>query len=246
MTRVVAITGIAGGIGAATAAIFHDAGWSVAGVDLVDPPATAPKVAFAKVDLRDGAVGDALSRFFAGLSRLDALVNAAAIQGVDRIDATAVTAWDAVLGANTRGSFLAMQAAYPQLRRAQGAVVNVASVHGLATSAGAAPYAASKGAILALTRAAAIEWAPDVRVNAVAPGAVDTSMLRQGVQRWASANRVDAALEDLAARIPLGRIGRPEEIAEAILFLADGRRSSFITGQTVVADGGAMARLSTE
>lgn len=246
MTRLVAITGIAGGIGAATAVLFHDAGWSVAGVDLVDPPPTVPKGAFAKVDLRDDGAGDALARFFAGLSGLDALVNAAAIQGVDRIDATAVTAWDAVLDANTRGPFLAMQAAYPQLRRAQGAVVNVASVHGFATSAGAAPYAASKGAMLALTRAAAIEWAPDVRVNAVAPGAVDTSMLRQGVQRWASADGVDAALEELAARIPLGRIGRPEEIAEAILFLADGRRSSFITGQTVIADGGALARLSTE
>ena len=132
------------------------------------------------------------------------------------------------------------------LRRSRGAVVNVASVHAFATSAGAAPYAASKGAIVALTRAAALEWAPDVRVNAVAPGAVDTGMLRQGVQRWAPPEAVDAELERLAARIPLGRIGRPEEIAEAILFLADGRRSSFITGQVLVADGGALARLSTE
>ena len=246
MTRLVAITGIAGGIGAATAALFRDAGWSVAGLDLVDPPATVPQSAFAKLDLRDGGAGDALARFFAGLPGLDALVNAAAIQGVDRIDATSVNAWDAVLDANARGAFLAMQAAHPQLRLAHGAVVNVASVHGFASSAGAAPYAASKGALLALTRAAAVEWGPDVRVNAVAPGAVDTSMLRQGVQRWASASGVDAALEGLAARIPLGRIGRPEEIAEAILFLADGRRSSFITGQTVVADGGALARLSSE
>lgn len=246
MTRVVAITGIAGGIGAATAALFQAAGWSVAGVDLVSPPATTPKGPFAKVDLRDGGVGDALARFFAGLPGLDALVNAAAIQGVDRIDATEVTEWDAILNVNARGPLLAMQAAYPLLRQAQGAVVNVASVHGLATSIGAASYAASKGAILALTRAAAIEWAPDVRVNAVAPGAVDTTMLRQGVQRWASAEGVDAAMQGLAARIPLGRIGRPEEIAEVILFLADGRRSSFITGQTVVADGGVLARLSSE
>jgi NAD(P)-dependent dehydrogenase (short-subunit alcohol dehydrogenase family) len=246
MTRVVAITGIAGGIGAATAAVFHDAGWSVAGVDLVDVAGTTPMVAFTTLDLRKANAGDELKAFVATLPGLDALVNAAAIQGVDRIDATPVAAWDEILAANARGTFLAMQAAYPQLQRSHGAVVNVASVHAIATSAGAASYAASKGAIVALTRAAAIEWAPEVRVNAVAPGAVDTSMLRQGVQRWASANGVDAALESLAARIPLGRIGRPEEIAEAILFLADGRRSSFITGQTVVADGGAMARLSTE
>lgn len=246
MTRVVAITGIAGGIGAATAVVFHDAGWSVAGVDLVDPASGTPMVAFKNVDLRDAGAGNDLGSFFAGLAGLDALVNAAAMQGIDRIDATAIAAWDEVLDANARGTFLAMQAAYPHLQRSRGAVVNVASVHALATSAGAAPYAASKGAIVAMTRSAALEWAPDVRVNVVAPGAVDTNMLRQGVQRWASPDGVDAALEGLAARIPLGRIGRPEEIAEAILFLADGRRSSFITGQALVADGGALARLSTE
>ena len=245
MTGTVAITGVAGGIGAATAAAFRDAGWSVAGVDLVDAATTTPLVAFAKVDLRDASAGAVLGSFLEALPGLDALVNAAAMQGVDRIEATSVDAWDAVLDANARGTFLAMQAAYPRLRTSHGAVVNVTSVHALATTAGAAPYAASKGAIDAMTRAAANEWAPDVRVNAVAPGAVDTNMLRQGVQRWTSSDRVDAELEGLAGRIPLGRIGRPEEIAEAILFLADHRRSSFITGQVLVADGGALARLST-
>lgn len=245
MTRVVAITGAAGGIGAATAAAFHGAGWSVAGVDLVDPPAATPLAAFKKLDLGDAGAGGALASFLGSLSGLDALVNAAAIQGVDTIDSTSVDAWDAVMDANARGTFLAMQAAHPHLQRSQGAVVNVTSVHAIATTAGAAPYAASKGAIVAMTRAAAIEWAPDVRVNAVAPGAVDTNMLRQGVRRWTPSGDVDAELEGLASRIPLGRIGRPEEVAEAILFLADGRRSSFITGQVLVADGGALARLST-
>ena len=246
MTPVVAITGVAGGIGAATAATFQGAGWTVAGVDVVDPPSTVALQAFARLDLGDAGAGVALGSFFAGLSGLDALVNAAAIQGVDRIDATGVSAWDEVMDANARGPFLAMQAALPHLRRSHGAIVNVASVHAFATSAGAGPYAASKGAIVAMTRGAAIEWAPDVRVNAVAPGAVDTGMLRLGMERSASPDGVDAALERLAARTPLGRIGRPEEIAEAILFLADGRRSSFITGQVLVADGGALARLSTE
>ena len=246
MTQVVAITGVAGGIGAATAARFHDAGWSVAGIDLVDSPPSTPLVAFATVDLRSAGAGAEIGTFLAALPGLDALVNVAAIQGIDRIDATPVAAWDEVLDANARGTFLAMQAAYPFLRRSNGAVVNVASVHAMATTPGAAPYAASKGAIVALTRSAALEWAPDVRVNAVAPGAVDTGMLRQGLQRLAPGDGLDAALTGLAGRIPLGRIGRPDEIAEAILFLADGRRSSFITGQTLIADGGALARLSTE
>jgi NAD(P)-dependent dehydrogenase (short-subunit alcohol dehydrogenase family) len=246
MSPTVAITGISGGIGSATAAVFADAGWTVVGVDLVEPAPTAPIDAFATLDLGDPGVGSDLTTFFAGLSGLDALVNAAAIQGITRLEDTPIAGWDAVMDANARGTFVAMQAAHPHLRRASGAVVNVASVHAFATSTGAAPYAASKGAIVALTRAAALEWAPNVRVNAVLPGAVDTTMLRAGVQRWAAPDDVDAALETLADRIPLRRIGRPGEIAEAILFLADGRRSSFITGHALVADGGALARLSTE
>ena len=246
MSSTVAITGVAGGIGSATAAAFKEAGWAVIGVDLVTPSAFAAIDAFTTVDLGDPDAGEALGAFFAARPSLDALVNAAAIQGTASIAETPVAAWNEVIDANARGTFLAMQAAHPHLQRSRGAVVNVASVHAVATSVGAAPYAASKGAIVAMTRAAALEWAPDVRVNAILPGAVDTSLLRQGVQRWASADGVDAALEALGARIPLGRIGRPEEIAQAILFLADGRRSSFITGQALVADGGALARLSTE
>ena len=246
MTRTVAITGVAGGIGSATAIVFHDAGWSVVGMDVVEPASTVPTDAFASIDLRDTGAGDAVAAFLAGLSGLDALVNAAAVGGTDTIEGTVVAAWDEILDVNARGTFFAMRASHPHLARSRGAIVNVASVHAVATSAGAAPYAASKGAIVAMTRSAALEWAPEVRVNAVLPGAIDTQMLRRGVQRWASPDGVDAALEELAARTPLGRIGRPEEIAEVILFLADGQRSSFITGQTLVADGGALARLSTE
>ncbi len=246
MTRTVAITGVAGGIGSATAVAFHGAGWAVAGIDLVAPDSAAPIDAFTTIDLGGPDIGDDLDAFFSALAGLDALVNVAAIQGTEPIDSTSTAAWDEVIDANARGTFLAMRAAHPHLEKSRGAVVNVASVHALATSAGAAPYAASKGAIVALTRAAAVEWAPDVRVNAILPGAVDTTMLRHGIRRWAPPEGVDAALSELAARIPLGRIGRPEEIAEAILFLADGGRSSFITGQSLVADGGALARLSTE
>ena len=246
MNKIVAITGVAGGIGSATALAFEAAGWGVAGVDLTDPPSRTPVGQFARLDLGDTEIRAQLAAFFSGLEGLSALVNLAALQGTDSIDDTHLAGWDAVLNANARGTFLAMQAAHPQLRHSGGAIVNVASVHAVATSVGAAPYASSKAAIVAMTRSAAIEWAPDVRVNAVLPGAVDTPMLRRGVQRWASSDSVEAAVKGLAERIPLGRIGRPEEIAQAILFLADRDRSSFITGQTLVADGGALARLSTE
>ena len=111
-----------------------------------------------------------------------------------------------------------------------------------------AAYAASKGALLALTRALAIELAPDsIRVNAVLPGAVDTPMLRSGLTRGhLQGANVQELMQDLGRRTVMGRVGRPEEIAQAILFLADGDRSSFMTGQTLVVDGGATARLSTE
>jgi NAD(P)-dependent dehydrogenase (short-subunit alcohol dehydrogenase family) len=119
--------------------------------------------------------------------------------------------------------------------------VNVASVHGLATSQSVAAYAASKGGLIALTRAAALELAAEgVRVNAVVPGAIETEALREGFSRRQNAEEL------LISRTPLGRIGSPRDVAEAILFLADASRSSFITGQTIVVDGGALAQLSTE
>jgi len=137
---------------------------------------------------------------------------------------------------------------HPLLQRPGGAVVNVASVHAVATSANIAAYATSKGGMVAMTRAAALELAAEgIRVNAVLPGAVDTPMLRDGLGRACTdGSSVDDAMADLAGRTAMGRVGQPREIAEAILFLADPDRSSFMTGQTMVVDGGATARLSTE
>jgi NAD(P)-dependent dehydrogenase (short-subunit alcohol dehydrogenase family) len=137
---------------------------------------------------------------------------------------------------------------YPLLKKAQGAVVNVSSVHALATSADIAAYAASKGGLVALTRAMAIELAPDnIRVNALLPGAVDTPMLRDGLSRGhVSGGSIDERLADLGAKIVMERVGRPDEIAQAIYFLANNELSSYMTGQVLTVDGGATARLSTE
>jgi NAD(P)-dependent dehydrogenase (short-subunit alcohol dehydrogenase family) len=128
------------------------------------------------------------------------------------------------------------------------AIVNVSSVHAVATSANISAYAASKGGLLALTRAMAIEFAPDnIRVNAILPGAVDTPMLRAGLQRGhVSGSTMTDRLENLARKTVNRRVGTPEEIAHAIYFLADSTQSSFMTGQALIIDGGATARLSTE
>jgi glucose 1-dehydrogenase len=180
---------------------------------------------------------------------LDALVSNAAVQVAKPLVDTTVEEWDMVIANNLRPAFLLAKQAYPLFKAAgAGAIVNVSSVHAVQTSANIAAYAASKGGLLALTRAIAIEFAKDnIRVNAILPGAVDTPMLRAGLDRGhVKGDDIYARLDNLARRTVNGRVGEPQEIAHAIYFLADNTQSSFMTGQAMIVDGGATARLSTE
>jgi glucose 1-dehydrogenase len=251
MTKTTLITGAAGGIGRATVALFAQKGWCVIGVDRsgfgADFPANGH---FIRSDI---SAPEALESIFAQVQAvtdsLDALINNAAYQVAKPILETSVEEWDAVMASNLRSVFLAAKLAYPLLKQqGGGAIVNVSSVHAIQTSANIAAYAASKGGLLALTRAMAIEFAADnIRVNAILPGAVDTPMLRAGLGRGhVGSGDIHARLENLARKTVNGRVGLPEEIAHAIYFLADGEQSSFMTGQALVVDGGATARLSTE
>jgi NAD(P)-dependent dehydrogenase (short-subunit alcohol dehydrogenase family) len=249
MKRVVLITGVAGGIGNATAQTFADAGWHVIGVDVRQVDALAGVMHFIRADVSHVAGSQGIfAEVIDDEGHIDALVNSAAIQICKPLVETTVDEWDAVMASNVRSVYLAVRNAHPLMRDHGGAIVNVSSVHAIATSANIAAYAASKGALLALTRALAIELAPDrIRVNAILPGAVDTPMLHAGLTRGHFAGEdLHDLLNELSTRHVAGRIGRPEEIAEAILFLADDERSSFMTGQALVVDGGATARLSTE
>lgn len=249
--RTVLITGAAGGIGRATVHLFAEKGWRVIGVDRAPFGEAFPeKGVFIQSDV---SVGENLEYIFqqarAFTGYLNALVNNAAIQIAKPLLETSVEEWDAVMASNLRSVFLGIKLAYPLLKAAGGgAIVNVSSVHAIATSANIAAYAASKGGLLALTRAIAIEFAPDnIRANAVLPGAVDTPMLRAGLNRGhVQGDDILERLDNLARKTVNGRIGRPEEIAHAIYFLADETQSSFMTGQALIVDGGATARLSTE
>ena len=177
------------------------------------------------------------------------MVNNAAVQIAKPLVETSAEEWDMVIASNLRSVFLGAKLAFPLLKaKGGGAIVNVSSVHAVATSANIAVYAASKGGLLALTRAMAIEFAPDeIRVNAILPGAVDTPMLRAGLDRGhVGDGDVLDRLENLARKTVNGRVGKPEEIASSIYFLADNTQSSFMTGQALIVDGGATARLSTE
>lgn len=249
MKRVALVTGAGGGIGYATMEAFAVADWDVVGVDRKEVKDSSLDSTFHEVDVSEPKeVAKLFSLMADQYDQLDALVNNAAIQICKPLIEMKVEEWDAVMASNLRSIFLMTRDAYPLLKAAGGAVVNVSSVHAVATSNDIAAYAASKGGALALTRAMALEFASvGVRVNAILPGAVDTPMLRDGLSRGhVSGGPIEDRLEDLGRRTVMGRVGEPEEIARAILFLADNEQSAFMTGQSLTVDGGATARLSTE
>jgi len=246
MPRVAILTGAAGGIGQATAKLFRSDGWTVVGVDVVENvPGVDRAVQADLADLSD--VERAIREISKDYSCVEALIHNAAEQVVKPLADTNAAEWDRVLAVNLRAAFLLARGLKVGLAEASGAIVNVASIHAILTSPGLAAYAASKGGLVALTRVMALEFAPDgIRANAVLPGAIDTAMLGDGLERAHLKKPGDDALGRLITRQPLGRIGRPVEVAQAIRFLADPETASFITGQTLIVDGGAGAQLSTE
>lgn len=249
MKKTAVITGVAGGIGKATAKVFSEAGWQVVGIDSIGLDSSSCIDHFIRGDISKTEIWVHVSEEVqAKEAGVNALINNAAIQICKPLIDTVPEEWDQIMAVNLRSVYLGVRALYPFMRNQPGAIVNVSSVHAVATSSNIAAYAASKGALVALTRAMSLELAPDnIRVNSVLPGAVDTGMLREGLDRGhLKGEDLTGKLQALALRTPLGRIGKPEEIAQSILFLADNDRSSFITGQTLVVDGGATARLSTE
>ena len=244
------VTGGASGIGLATAQRLAGEGGRVAVVDRADPAEAVRAIMAAggeawgfRVDVaHEGEVRAMVEAVLARGQRVDALVNAAGI-GTPRpvtIDEATIAEWDALCAVNMTGTFLCCRAVIPAMRRGGGgAIVNIASELGLVGSPRSAMYGATKGAVVQLTRALAVDHAGDhIRVNCVCPGPVDTPLLRGSVAR---ARDPEAKLRSEMASTLLGRLGRPEEIASLIRFLVSDE-ASFMTGSIVVADGGATAR----
>ena len=251
--RAVLVTGGALGIGRGIVEGFAAAG---AAVVIADVNADAARKLAAELgraghramttlgDVADA--GDAermVAETIAGLGRLDVLVNNAGILPADwyfRVDEMPEDVWDRILDVNLKGIFLMSKAAIPQIRLAGGgAIVNIASVQGLQSAPRVPSYAASKGGVLSLTRQMALDYAREnIRVVAVCPGTIDTDMSRAGTR--SAGGDIDEAVRAMGARHPLGRIGQPRDIANAVLFLASDR-ASFITGEYLNVDGGLMA-----
>ena len=217
------MTGGASGIGEATCRVLATAGWEPVAADL------RPGGDVMALDVTDEAAWD---RTLAAVGPLAGLVNCAGVRTRGHIVDTSAADFERHLRVNVTGTWLGIRGF---LRRrcegAAGAVVNIASVNAQIAVAGQAHYVASKGAVAALTRAAAIEAAPlGVRVNAVAPGGIRTPMTAERL--------VDPAqVTWFAERVPLGRVGEPSEVAEVIEFLLS-ERASYITGEVLFADGG--------
>ena len=243
---IVLITGALTGIGRATALAFAKEGASVVAAGRRDAEGNALEAelrglgadaAFIRADVRhDDDVRGLIDQIVARFGRIDAAVNAAGTEGRPGpvIDQTAES-YAATFDTNVLGTLLSMKHELRVMQpQGHGSIINISSTYGHEGAAGASIYAASKHAVEGLTKSAALEGARfGVRVNAVAPGPTDTGMLN----RFTGTAERKAAL---AKSVPLGRVGQPDEIARAVVFLAS-EKSSFITGQILTADGGKTA-----
>jgi len=242
--RVALITGAASGIGAATAERFVNEGAYVAGVDLNKPDAArwsrvesaAPGVSFTTADVRNeqqvaNAVGDAVRRF----GRLDIVVNAAGVAGGGAVHMLDTAEWDRIVDINLKGTFLVCKHALAAMvSQRSGSIVNLASIEGLEGTEGGSAYNASKGGVVLLTKNLAIDYGRlGIRVNCICPGFIETPMTMTVFDNEAMREFYDRFVE----AHQLGRVGKPEEIAAAALFLASDD-ASFVTGHALVVDGG--------
>lgn len=232
--ELVIVTGTSSGIGAACAAALREQGYEVIGISRSAAPETTLRCDLGDLDaLREG-----LAPLVAGRP-VRAIVHSAALQVLGQAGTVSVDDWLASFRVNIISLDLIVGLTREGLAAAGGTVVAISSVHGTATSSAIATYAATKGAMEAWVRAAALDLGPQITVNAVAPGAIDTPML------WAHLDPNGPEAANLVARTPVQRVGTTEEVAALVGFLVSGK-SGFMTGGVIRIDGGALARLGTE
>jgi 2-keto-3-deoxy-L-fuconate dehydrogenase len=244
------ITGAGGGIGRAASRMFCEQGASVLGADLAEEEGRALEAelrsdgldfTFLPVDVTSsGSVASFAAEAGARFGGLDVLFNNAGIILGKPLLETTDEEWDRLMEVNLRGAFFVMRALVPLMAGRRASIVNTSSGLGLVGEANLGAYCASKGGLVLLTKAAALELGPGIRVNALCPGVIDTQMPRRAMEALPE----DAASDLLRAWEEMhvaGRLGRPEEVAAAALFLASDE-SSFVTGAAIPIDSGVTAR----
>jgi NAD(P)-dependent dehydrogenase (short-subunit alcohol dehydrogenase family) len=236
--RAALVTGGASGIGEATCRLFAQAGAHVLIADLNAEAASklASEIGNARaipIDIADPAsVGAA----FASIEKLDILVNNAGIGLVGSIEDTSLEDFNRLLNVNVTGVFLVTKAAMPKLLASRGNIVNIGSVAGLVGIRKRFAYCATKGAVVAMTRQLAVEYPQQIRVNCICPGTVDSPFVESYLEKYHKHEK-DKVRQELNQRQPIGRLGRPEEIANLALYLASDE-AAFVTGSIMSIDGG--------
>ena len=235
------ITGAASGIGEATARVFTDAGASVIIVDIDEPRAQAlsgslPGSSYKMCDVTDES---SVNKLFSKIERLDILVNNAGIGLVGDVTETSLDDFRRLFRVNVDGVFLMTRAAIPLLIDSQGTIVNVASVAGLVGIKRRFAYCATKGAVIAMTRQVAVDYPIQLRANCICPGTVDSPFVEQYLDKYHRHEKEEVRAE-LHRRQPMGRMGRPEEIANLALYLAS-PQAAFVHGSVFTIDGGLSA-----
>ena len=232
------ITGGASGIGEAAVRLFADAAARVTLVDLNESRGheIAGEVKNVEVRRCDVTNEKEVEELFASLSSLDILVNCAGIGLVGTVEETSLDDFERLFRVNVRGTFLTIRAALPLLRKSKGTVVNIGSVAGLVGVKRRFAYCATKGAVTAMTRQLAVDYPQEIRANCIAPGTVDSPFVEAYLEKYHRHEKEKVRIE-LNERQPIGRMGRPDEVAGLALYMCS-EAASFMNGSVVTLDGG--------